>query len=554
MAEIKYPIVLSVTEPNNNVGILKVRQEDTQTQIFAVEIVENGTLKDFEGLVPFFINKTKISDGKPIEEKVESYIGAQARLEYRLSNRDWQWTGENIAYFSFRKLNGDGTWSEAFSTRDFEYQVVKGVTQGTVYDSAYVWTFEDLLRLFKDKIAQGESDWKKFVDENKEIISSVDPSGELLREIIDAKGDYDTLADRLNASSTFDVDTSFEIGGDEVRPLFVGALEELKGKIDSTKFNLTFITDAHAGYGETIAYKNGGLSWSHLANAQQTGDKVDAIVYGGDNIDCGTFNKKQNLAGLRRFSLMGFKEGLPPTFALFGNHDDGSLYINTKSTPENIISKEEFKDYFYTKEKLENEVRNGNSLYFYKDFPEKKIRLIGVDTGDIDQSQLNSDGTYKYTTRDTFPFREEQLKWLATVALQNVPTDYHVMMMGHCPLYVGESKYINHAQMVQIIEAFKNGTIGKIQSSTTDYECNFDIDFSKQGPRSFIAYFAGHFHSQSLSKIESVDIVRCLQSIASDGWENTLQEDGWSVISVDTKKRKVDLFGFGRASDRSINY
>lgn len=52
-----YDLTLSTTEPNNWVGLIKVRQGDTESQTFNTTIVENNVPKDFTGLTPFFVSK-----------------------------------------------------------------------------------------------------------------------------------------------------------------------------------------------------------------------------------------------------------------------------------------------------------------------------------------------------------------------------------------------------------------------------------------------------------------------------------------------------------------
>lgn len=183
MAETQHKMVLSTTEPNNGINLVRIRQGDVLTQKFVVEVVEHGKLKTFDGLVPFFINTTKFGENQPVEQKVQEYSPAQARLVYTLSEPDWQWGGENTAHFSFRSLKGDGTWSEQFSTQDFTYRVISGISRSQLRDSGYVWTFEDLLRKFKDYMDQGKNDWEDFVNQNREIIESVDPGGLLLSRI-----------------------------------------------------------------------------------------------------------------------------------------------------------------------------------------------------------------------------------------------------------------------------------------------------------------------------------------------------------------------------------
>ncbi|HHD1588710.1 TPA: hypothetical protein ACN1M6_002425, partial [Enterococcus faecium] len=62
MAETQHKMVLSTTEPNNGINLVRIRQGDVLTQKFVVEVVEHGKLKTFDGLVPFFINTTKFGE------------------------------------------------------------------------------------------------------------------------------------------------------------------------------------------------------------------------------------------------------------------------------------------------------------------------------------------------------------------------------------------------------------------------------------------------------------------------------------------------------------
>lgn len=46
-------MTLSTTEPNNEVGVIKIRQEDINSQVFDIEVEANGEPVDFTGLTPF---------------------------------------------------------------------------------------------------------------------------------------------------------------------------------------------------------------------------------------------------------------------------------------------------------------------------------------------------------------------------------------------------------------------------------------------------------------------------------------------------------------------
>lgn len=174
---IRYPITLSTTEPNNNIGLLKIRQADEETQTLVVEITENSLPKSYEGLQVFFCAKLGQSAGLGIiEQKLnpsEMTDPKSGKLEYTMRAEDWQQLGRQTAYFSFRKMTDDHTYIEQFSTRDFYYNVLKNIFSDGVKEvkkdgSTYVWTFEDLLRLFKEFMESGRNDFDAWYAEVKD--------------------------------------------------------------------------------------------------------------------------------------------------------------------------------------------------------------------------------------------------------------------------------------------------------------------------------------------------------------------------------------------------
>src|SRR5699024_10135260 len=45
----------------------------------------------------------------------------------------------------------------------------------------------------------GKSDWEEFVEQNKDIIEAEDPGGQVLTELITARGGSETLGERLDS-------------------------------------------------------------------------------------------------------------------------------------------------------------------------------------------------------------------------------------------------------------------------------------------------------------------------------------------------------------------
>lgn len=210
---VNYDIVLSTTEPNNNIGLLKIRQFDEETQKLNVTITENGVLKKYEGLQAFFCAKIGQTNGLGIIEQklTESEMTKpdEGKLEYTMRPEDWQKTGQQIGYFSFRKMKNDHEFVEQFSTRDFNFTITKGIFSDGITEvkkdgSTYVWTIEDLLRLFNEYIELGKTDWEEFVEQNKEVLESVDPGGTIIAELInsrkDSEGNYHpSLKERIDS-------------------------------------------------------------------------------------------------------------------------------------------------------------------------------------------------------------------------------------------------------------------------------------------------------------------------------------------------------------------
>lgn len=181
----EYFITLSTTEPNNNIGIVKLRHADVNSQAIVARIVENGLPKSFEGLQPFFCLMAQEVTGQGVsEESVVSFDAKNGTLKYIASDNALQFVGRNEAYFSFRKQAGD-QWIEQFSTRNFHYIVEKSIYSQPFKDSNYWWTFKELNRIFNQYIEDGKKSWEEFVEANREILESIDPGGVLLAKVID---------------------------------------------------------------------------------------------------------------------------------------------------------------------------------------------------------------------------------------------------------------------------------------------------------------------------------------------------------------------------------
>lgn len=389
-----------------------------------------------------------------------------------------------------------------------------------------------------------------------------------LNEVIDSRLGYDgkkykTLKERLDKENNkFSISGDGELGGNEPRELFKAGLKVVKDRIDTTKFNIALGTDFHVDERDKPRYPNAKLAYSHFNNLLYFDDKVDVTIVNGDNVDAMYSSldriKQETEAMVSKFLDNDTKSDV---FIHLGNHDDGSGRGTDRNCPlDGFVKLEEYKEIFRTKQLLNGEKRKNGSLYYFKDYPDKKIRLIGLYTEDITETITNDEGYLKYTRWLTHTIQQEQMDWLIDVALKNVPSDYHTVVIGHCPLYHGwtdrGAKQINHEFIKNVLLAFQRGTSFIGTSGEIDFPLSINCDFSGQGSRKLVGFFGGHTHSEMIDDWDGVKNITCLHSVDHPNSKNahTTKEDAQTIISIDTKTNTVNLIGYGRATNRSYNY
>jgi hypothetical protein len=344
---------------------------------------------------------------------------------------------------------------------------------------------------------------------------------------------------------------------------YSSALSKLRNKIDGSKMNIAFTTDSHYTWG--TGKVNAWYGLPNLNNILSLSDKVDIVISGGDNCDGGNYSKLGNLSNSMDY-VNYFFHSYPGTdrFIIRGNHDSGGIgpYNATgKIMPGDVITKEEFKKLYKTKEKLFGEIRDEDSIYGYKDYSEKKVRVIWIDSLDNPENLLNTNGSIKYPTWRNAGYQERQMKWIAEEALGKCPDDYHVAIFSHYPLRWNSKTEPflkrNFESMALIIKSFINKSSAHIYSSMTDYKANFLIDYTKRNQANFVGWFCGHEHWDGIRKTENFQNIICRNAwcdYEADSVPETVYEDCFRIIEIDAEQRKVNLKGFGRSKDHSFSY
>ncbi|WKF70453.1 metallophosphoesterase [Pediococcus pentosaceus] len=433
------------------------------------------------------------------------------------------------------------------------------------------------LTSLKNRIGLAEDDvaklLKKISDAGLAKTTDIQP---IIDELTKARGKYADLSGRIDAMGAVDVDESMVSGG-FVKSYFEPEIKRVKAELLPDVFTFTQMNDTHW---ETItrnkpeAYR----SLNHIKNALSFADVSDLIILNGDNNNSDTVSLdgvKKDIETLVDVFLDEPLDYKTDRFIGIGNHDDGStrrrLLANNLLAQDNYLHDAYFREAYRTGELLNGETRNKDSLYFYKDYPDKKIRFILIDTNDIPEGVNDANGSQKFDRWGTHTVRQEQMNWLANVALANVPSDYHVVVMGHTPLnanYEGGwhdtidnddiRGYHNLTLVADMLNAFRDGGKAEINSTDTSFPLNITADFTTQGPRNLVGYFCGHTHRDAVTTYNKLSIIEVACSVFYDNVKSrfveTATEDGFDVIQIDTTNRNVNIHGFGYCENRSVKY
>lgn len=403
----------------------------------------------------------------------------------------------------------------------------------------------------------GKSDWEDFVNQNKEILESLDPNGALLNQLNDLKNQLDEATNNNSANINDEI-----MGG--IREIFEAPLFDIKNQLESRKNNINIghITDVHyvvrSDYWGPFPAASYGLT--HLLNIGSISDKLDLIFSGGDNADENRSTKVDILKLQRDYATTLETCCDCPIIIGIGNHDDQSLRADANKTPgtDFLVTNAEFAELYFQKENKFGEVRNGESNYCYYDIPNSNIRAIWLDLYQSPET-FNDAGILKYPRTNTTVIQQDQLAWLANTALK---TNRDIITFSHCNINgtVGPrpaANVYNHDVLLQLLNGFEGKTSGTLLGSNADLPVDVDFDFSGQ-TGSIISVVCGHHHKDDYLLQNGINYVITAQSVGRDNSGNqfwyTPEEDSWSIFSIDESTKTVEILKFGRGTGRTFSY
>lgn len=457
---------------------------------------------------------------------------------------NYSWRGYwSFKFYSvmFKEFDGstNGVW--------FEYLKKKYPSRVESNDTEYVRQTMN--------IENGESLVYSFKKKVLEITTTPEPNDIIILSIIQNK----PFGELLNAYNN-------ELVFGQLKPYYTTIPDGIKKQIDdrfestglltaATKTNI--FTFAHVSDNHHIGTYGGkspdltGLAIKHCYSRL----KFDAIFNTGDELLTAT----QSASGLGyndgKVALSNAINAYPIEDLVFaeGNHDRGIIdeqYI-THAEYYNLVIRH-WKD-------NPNVVSEYPNAYYYRDYPQQKIRAICVTLYNMPDSDED-----QYPYNDYCGYDQAQMEWLVNEALQ-VENGWAVIILVHsAPVTTAEGNTGNGSAgqnplvLRQILESFKNGTNQTVTHSSTEaggfFNINITTDFADQGARSVIGVLSGHTHIDRLITINGItyDAICCgyIDIVEYSGNRGTRNQYEYSAVCFDVgtinlQTKTVSLYRIG---------
>lgn len=275
----------------------------------------------------------------------------------------------------------------------------------------------------------------------------------------------------------------------------------------------------------------------------------NAIFNTGDSIQ-----EREGVSGIK--SLRKIANRFDPDKLVFceGNHD--------RNVVSPRLTKTEFYNVVYRQTKNKNIVWGSKeNAYYYRDFPTYKIRVIVLN---VYEHMYDND---KYD-EGKCGYSNTQLEWLANKALQTLE-DWSVIVLTHdSPIemaYNGAANQNNAMQLVQILEAFKDGNNIAVQYTDERNSGLFSVNVTTafSTPGTLIAVLSGHAHCDDAKKVNGINYVQIVCAyidVVNDysGYKNrpafSSKAYAFDIGIINTVEKSFQLKRIGYGNDRNFTY
>lgn len=370
-------------------------------------------------------------------------------------------------------------------------------------------------------------------------------------------------------------EVNHETSVDNVRGLPEYHNENIKMSISKINNNQTYnslsfgiITDSHILSTWYSQIAESILAISHLTEYAD----LDFIAHLGDFI-IGDLPKDESLTLIEDSVYWSEVYAKKPVFTVRGNHDDNAVNqdfdnMTLEEQRNTIITDEEFYKVAIRRANKYGIVTDEESPYggyYYKDFPEQKIRAIFCNTT---QTSYEENGEMSVFPEHVFVgvYSNAQIKWLVEKALV-VDEEWAVMMFSHIPPFANESIHnrgTDRPEFRQLCVDFMNGSSGVVtgtKKSKIGDSIPVPYDFTNQGSREFIGHFLGHVHEDSHNVIDGINYFVSNCTTPSKRWNTSPEREpaGLKTLShnniiVDRNSKTVKVVKTGTGDDWEFNW
>ena len=243
-----------------------------------------------------------------------------------------------------------------------------------------------------------------------------------------------------------------------------------------------------------------------------------------------------------------------------GNHDgcygDSSCYYAKQFSPERM-----WQLYFRNQALDTRRVFSNDGLYYYVDNKAQKTRFIVLNSNFSGEYVADGDCIAQNNRFSTSCYGQEQLDWLANVAL-DMPNGYDAIIFSHVPPNITYT--VDKIQLIGIINAFCRKSVysGSYNVGVDGWTNNkVNVDFT-DAEGEIIAMFSGHVHQDT---VDTTTLDCPLITIISAGAPvnegespertfGTDTETSFDVVTINKKTRTIYCTRIGAGEDRIIKY
>lgn len=274
-------------------------------------------------------------------------------------------------------------------------------------------------------------------------------------------------------------------------------------------FSFVHVSDNHRiGAYMGVEVNLTGMAIKHLHSRAN----FDAIFSTGDDV----------LTGSQSVSGFGYNDGKVALSNTINSYPTDDLVYCEGNHDRGIIDEQYITHAEYFNLVLRHWKNNPNvhtsfpNSYYYRDYPDKKIRVVCLTLYNMSDNQ---EDTYPYN--DYCGYDQIQMEWLCNTALA-VDTGWSVIILVHsAPVTTAEGNTGNGTAgnnplvLRSILESFMNGTSVHVTHTSSEAGGFFNIDlttaFSEQGARPLIGVFSGHTHLDRIVPINNIyyDTICC---------------------------------------------